>query len=82
MPPTTTRTFNPLPFEHWELKRFEGLVQQLPYEFRPWRQLEATGRTGSDDGFDAQGFEIVAGDEVIPMEGEEATEAGPRIVFG
>src|SRR4051812_27603885 len=77
MPPNTPRTLNSLPFEP---KRFEGLVQQLPYEFRPWRQLEATGRTGSDDGFDAQGFEIVAGGEVIPEEGEEATEAGPRIV--
>lgn len=43
MPPTTTRTFNPLPLEHLEPKRFEDLVRQLTYEFRPWRQLEATG---------------------------------------
>ncbi len=39
MPPTTTRTLNPLPFEHWEPKRFEDLVRQLSYGSRPWRQL-------------------------------------------
>ena len=56
---TVTRTFHPLPFEHLEPKRFEDLVRQLIYDFRPWRQLEPTGRAGSDDGFDARGFEIV-----------------------
>jgi hypothetical protein len=56
MPPTTTRTLNPLPLEHSEPKRFEDLVRQLTYEFRPWRQLEATGRAGLDDGFDVRGF--------------------------
>src|SRR5271155_826683 len=57
--PTVTRTQNPLPFEHLEPKRFEDLARQLAYGFKFWRQLEATGRTGSDDGFDARGFEIV-----------------------
>lgn len=59
MPPTTTRTTNPLPFQDLEPKRFEDLVRQLAYEFRPWRRLEATGRSGSDEGFDARGYEIV-----------------------
>lgn len=54
-----TRTLNPLPFEHLEPKRFEDLVRQLVYDFRPWRVLEATGRSGADDGFDARGIEIV-----------------------
>jgi hypothetical protein len=56
----TTRTIGPLHFEDLEPKRFEDLVRQLAYEFKPWRRLEATGRAGSDDGFDARGYEIVS----------------------
>ena len=56
---TPTRTYNPLPFTDLEPKRFEDLVRQLVYDFRPWRRLEATGRSGSDDGFDARALEIV-----------------------
>lgn len=53
-----TRTLNPLPFEHLEPKRFEDLVRQLVYDFRTWRMLEATGRSGADEGFDARAIEI------------------------
>lgn len=56
----TTHTIGPLHFEDLDPKRFEDLVRQLAYEFKPWRRLEATGRSGSDDGFDARGYEIVA----------------------
>ena len=52
------RTFAPLHFEDLEPRRFEYLVRQLVYDFRQWRMLEATGRAGSDDGFDARGFKI------------------------
>jgi hypothetical protein len=52
-----TRTIGALHLEDLEPHRFEDLVRQLAYYFRPWRQLEATGRSGSDDGFDARGFE-------------------------
>ena len=55
----TTRTIGPLHFEDLDPKRFEDLVRQLVYEFKPWRRLEATGRGGSDDGFDARGYEII-----------------------
>ena len=58
MPVQTTRTLNPLPFQDLDPKRFEDLVRQLIYDFRNWRRLEATGRAGSDDGFDARGLEI------------------------
>jgi Restriction endonuclease len=54
-----TRTINPLPFGNLEPRRFEDLVRQLAYEFRNWRRLEATGRSGGDEGFDARGYEIV-----------------------
>jgi hypothetical protein len=60
-----TRTLGPLHFEDLEPKRFEDLVRQLAYDFKNWRRLEATGRAGSDDGFDARGFEIIS--EVLEM---------------
>jgi hypothetical protein len=69
--PTVTRTQNPLPFEHLEPKRFEDLARQLAYGFRTWRQLEATGRAGSDDGFDARGFEIIPTGQNDPTTDEE-----------
>jgi hypothetical protein len=65
MPTPTTRTLNPLPFNVLEPKRFEDLVRQLAYDFRRWRMLEATGRTGSDEGYDARGFEITTDDADI-----------------
>jgi hypothetical protein len=58
-----TRTLNPLPFHDLEPRRFEDLVRQLVYDFRPWLRLEATGRAGSDDGFDVRGIE--PGDAVL-----------------
>jgi hypothetical protein len=67
----TTKTLNPLPFDALEPKRFEDLIRQLAYDFRPWRMLEATGRTGADEGYDARGFEIV---DISPEEQLEATQ--------
>ena len=54
---SVTRTLNPLPFHDLEPRRFEDLVRDLVYDFRPWLRLEATGRAGSDDGYDARGIE-------------------------
>lgn len=68
---TVSRTVNPIHFEDLEPHRFEDLVRQLAYEFKPWRKLEATGRSGRDQGFDARGWEIV-GDPAD--HGEEAGE--------
>jgi len=72
-----TRTVNPLQFDALEPKRFEDLVRQLLHDFRPWRQLEATGRSGSDDGFDARGWEADGGIADAESEGEE--DAAPAI---
>lgn len=68
-----TRTLGPLHLEDLEPHRFEDLVRQLLYDFRPWRDLEATGRSGNDRGFDARGTEIVgyAEDSGEVAEGEE-----------
>ncbi|MEY9124822.1 restriction endonuclease [Bradyrhizobium yuanmingense] len=71
---TPTRTYNPLPFTDLEPKRFEDLVRQLIYEFRPWRRLEATGRSGSDDGFDARALEIVDAVNATPAVDQDETE--------
>src|SRR5258705_13963078 len=74
MSATPTRTYNPLPFSDLEPKRFEDLVRQLVYDFRLWRRLEATGRSGSDDGFDARGLEIVGALEVAPTGDQDEPE--------
>lgn len=52
-----SKTVNPLHFEDLEPHRFEDLVRQLAYDLKSWRSIEATGRLGSDDGFDARAIE-------------------------
>lgn len=69
-----TRTIGPLHFEDLEPHRFEDLVRQLVYDFRPWRQLEATGRGGSDDGFDARGFEITNSTETGEADADDGED--------
>src|SRR5262245_42223517 len=72
-----TRTTNPIHFEDLEPHRFEDLVRQLAYEFKPWRKLEATGRGGADAGFDARGYEIVGGPDLA--EPDDESEEGSRV---
>lgn len=74
MKPTPTRTIGPLHPEDLEPHRFEDLVRQLVYDFRNWRMLEATGRAGSDDGFDARGYEIVGSASSIQPERDEEND--------
>ena len=80
MPPKATKTLHPLPFEHLEPRRFEDLIRQLAYDFRSWRTLEATGRSGRDEGYDIRGWEIVYGadttngEPVDPDDDEEIHE--------
>jgi hypothetical protein len=52
-----TRTVNPLHFEDLEPHRFEDMVRQLIYDLRPWKSLEAVGRSGSDEGIDIRATE-------------------------
>jgi hypothetical protein len=56
---TPSRTLGPLHLEDLDPHRFEDLVRQLLYDFRQWRSLEATGRSGGDEGFDARGWEAI-----------------------
>lgn len=60
MTSVVTKSLHQLPFDQLEPRRFEDLVRQLAYDFKVWRTLEATGKSGSDDGYDIRGWEIVA----------------------
>lgn len=52
-----TKTLNPLPFQDLEPHRFEDLVRELIYDFKDWYKIEATGKAGTDDGFDVRAWE-------------------------
>jgi hypothetical protein len=75
---TPTRTYNPLPFTDLEPKRFEDLVRQLVYDFRPWRRPEATGRSGSD----ARALEIVEAPDAIDAIGQGEPEDDETVTRG
>jgi hypothetical protein len=57
--PKVTKTYGPIHFEDLDPHRFEDLVRELIYDFRDWQSIEATGRTGSDEGFDIRAYEKV-----------------------
>ncbi len=52
-----TKTLGPLHFEDLEPHRFEDLVREMVYDFRDWQSIEATGRSGADEGFDIRAYE-------------------------
>src|SRR5688572_29392877 len=56
---SVTRTYGPIHFEDLEPHRFEDLVRELIYDYKDWQAIEATGRAGSDDGFDIRAYERV-----------------------
>ena len=75
-----TRTTNPLHFEDLEPHRFEDLVRRLLYGFRDWKDIEATGRSGSDEGFDVRAWERDEAVSNVDEEGEEGTHSlGGRV---
>ncbi len=67
--PNITKTMGPIHFEDLDPHRFEDLVRELIYDFKDWQSIEATGRSGSDDGFDIRAFEKVT--TVVTSENEE-----------
>jgi hypothetical protein len=70
---TVTRSLHPLPFENLDPRRFEDLIRQLAYDFRRWRALEATGRSGSDESFDVRGWEVV-NEEIADRDDDDSAE--------
>ena len=69
-----TKTVNPLHFEDLEPHRFEDLVRRLLYGFRDWRDIEATGRSGSDEGFDIRAWERAEAVTNVSEQGEEGAQ--------
>lgn len=69
-----TRTFAPLQFEALEPHRFEDLVRGLLHGYRDWQRIEATGRGGSDDGFDIRAYERTVIVERADTEDDEDRE--------
>lgn len=79
--PKVTRTYGPIHFEDLDPHRFEDLIRELIYDYKEWQSIEATGRSGSDAGFDIRAYEkaeIVlptddetddTDEEIHPMEG-------------
>lgn len=79
--PKVSRTYGPIHFEDLDPHRFEDLIRELIYDFKDWQSIEATGRGGSDDGFDIRAYEKVeiisqsennkneVIEEIHPMEG-------------
>ena len=54
-----TRTYGPIHFEDLDPHRFEDLIRELIYDYRDWQTIEATGRSGSDGGFDIRAYEKI-----------------------
>jgi hypothetical protein len=54
-----SKTIGPLQFEDLDPHRFEDLIRQLIYDFRTWKSLEGLGRSGSDEGFDVRGVQLL-----------------------
>lgn len=77
--PTVARTLLPLPLEHLEPHRFEDMVRMLLYDFRPWRQIESTGRPGGDESFDVRAWELVPTVLTVGADSEEFDETPPEI---
>ncbi len=66
-----TRTFGPIHFEDLDPHRFEDLIRELIYDYKDWQSIEATGRSGSDDGFDVRAYEKT---EIITQSEDEDNE--------
>jgi hypothetical protein len=67
------KTLGPIHFEDLDPHRFEDLVRELAYDFRDWQSIEATGRGGSDDGFDIRAYERV-GREYAEIDENDSAE--------
>jgi hypothetical protein len=68
---SVTKTLGPLHFEDLEPHRFEDLVRELVYDLKDWQTIEATGRSGSDDGIDIRAYERVS---VVERDADESEE--------
>jgi len=75
--PRVTKTLGPIHFEDLDPRRFEDLVRELIYDFKHWQSIEATGRGGSDDGFDIRAYETAAKASIENEDGELSEDQHP-----
>ena len=76
-----TKTLGPIHFEDPDPHRFEDLVRELVYDFKDWQSIEATGRGGSDDGFDIRAYERID-DATAESEEYDSGEETPHPMEG
>jgi hypothetical protein len=69
-----TRTYGPIHFEDLDPHRFEDLVRELIYDYKDWRSIEATGRSGSDEGIDIRAYERIPGGAAPDTEEDNSEE--------
>jgi hypothetical protein len=72
-----TRTYGPIHFEDMEPHRFEDLVRELIYDYKEWQSIEATGRSGADEGIDIRAYERVPENAARDSEEENPEERHP-----
>ena len=81
--PKVTRTYGPFHFEDLDPRRFEDLVRGLAGDFRDWQSIEATGRSGADDGIDIRAYEESAKQpDPDPDDGNEDGDPVPHPMSG
>jgi hypothetical protein len=72
-----TRTFGPIHFEDLDPHRFEDLIRELTYDYKDWQTIEATGRGGTDAGFDIRAYERIPAGQTVATDPEDAEEQHP-----
>lgn len=78
--PTVSKTMGPIHFEDLDPHRFEDLIRQLIYDWKDWQSIEATGRGGSDEGFDIRAWERTK--EITNKDEEDETSEGVHPMEG
>ncbi len=79
--PIAMKTLGPLHIEDLEPHRFEDLIRQLLYDYREWNEIEATGRSGGDEGFDIRAWERGADAEPVAetADGQDDQDKGDQV---
>jgi hypothetical protein len=72
-----TRTYGPIHFEDLDPHRFEDLIRELIYDYKDWQSIEATGRGGTDAGFDIRAYERISAGQTVAADPEDAEEQHP-----
>lgn len=75
-----TKTMGPMHFEDLDPHRFEDLIRELIYDWKDWQNIEATGRGGSDDGFDIRAWEKTK--EITNKDEEDENNVGVHPMDG